>query len=113
MNGDLFQNRWKRLPEAVIRREQAEQLRRYLRAVVLPFSAHYRELFHRLGLKAEAIRPLEDLQRLPFTTKSDLLHTPARPQRFTVFLLAPSPAALRPRPRPALTPLLRRRRRCR
>jgi len=51
MNGNWFQNRWQRLPEAVIRRAQAEQLRSYLREVVLPFSQHYRELFRQHGLR--------------------------------------------------------------
>ncbi len=98
MNGNWFQNRWQRLPEAVIRRTQAEQLRSYLRGVVLPFSAHYRELFRQHGLKAGSFRSLEDLQRLPFTTKADLLNSPERPQRFKDFILDPDTRVLRRRP---------------
>src|SRR6266404_6249923 len=97
MNGNWFQNRWQRLPEAVIRRAQAEQLRSYLRAVVLPFSPHYRELFRQHGLRAGSFRSLEDLERLPFTTKSDLLNTAERPQRFKDFIVDPDERLLRRR----------------
>jgi phenylacetate-coenzyme A ligase PaaK-like adenylate-forming protein len=77
---------------------QAEQLRRYLRTVVLPFSAHYRRLFHEHGLDSDSVRTLEDLQRVPFTTKSDLLNTAAQPQRFRDFILVPDQKVLARRP---------------
>src|SRR5262249_189363 len=35
---------WQELPESMVRRLQAAKLNRYLRATVLPFSAHYRNL---------------------------------------------------------------------
>jgi len=44
-NGICSGNRWQQLTESDVRRLQAEQLRQYLRNVVLPFSAHYRKLF--------------------------------------------------------------------
>ena len=69
MNAKVLTSRWQDLPERVIRRLQAEKLRHYLRRIVLPFSAHYRELFGQHGVTADSIRSLEDLQRLPFTTK--------------------------------------------
>ena len=46
-------NQWQRLPETAIRHLQAEKLRSYLRAVVLPFSAHYQKLFRENGLTAD------------------------------------------------------------
>jgi phenylacetate-coenzyme A ligase PaaK-like adenylate-forming protein len=98
MNSNPLQKQWQRLSEPTIRRSQAEQLRRYLRTVVLPFSAHYRELFREQGLDAESFRTLEDLRRLPFTTKSDLLASTAHPQRFKDFILTPDPKALARRP---------------
>ena len=76
MSGNLLEERWQKLPEAAVRRLQVERLRHYLRRVVLPFSAHYREMFREHGLDADSMRTLEDLQRLPFTTKADLLNTP-------------------------------------
>src|SRR5580765_5457299 len=68
MNRNLLQNRWQHLSETVIRRAQAEQLKRYLRTVVLPFSAYYRQLFQEHSLDAESFRTLDDLQRIPFTS---------------------------------------------
>src|SRR5688500_5827478 len=50
MNQRLLRTQWHQLPEKIIRQLQAEKLRRYLRDVVVPFSAHYRELFARHGL---------------------------------------------------------------
>src|SRR5207245_6370376 len=91
MNGNPLQNRWQHLPETAVRRLQVDQLRRYLREVVLPFSAHYRELFQEHGLTADSFRILEDLQRIPFTTKADLLNSPTHPLRFKDFILLPDP----------------------
>src|SRR5277367_3453867 len=50
------------------------------------------------GLDAESFRTLEDLQRLPFTTKSDLLNTAEEPQRFKDFILIPDQKVLARRP---------------
>src|SRR5258706_2810773 len=90
----LLTNRWQRLPEEVIRRLQAEKLKRYLRDVVIPFSAHYRKLFKAEGLDADAIRSLEDLRKLPFTSKTDLLNTPDNPERARDFILIPDQKTL-------------------
>jgi phenylacetate-coenzyme A ligase PaaK-like adenylate-forming protein len=86
---------------------QAEELRRYLSTVVLPFSAHYRKLFQEHGIDPTSFRSLEDLQRLPFTTKSDLLNTAAQPQRFKDFILLPDQRVLARRPGTILRALLR------
>lgn len=98
MNSTLLTTRWQRLPEKVIRELQAEKLRRYLQRVVLPFSAYYRELFREHGLKASSFRSLEDLERIPFTSKVDLLNTPEHPQRAKEFILIPDQEVLRRRP---------------
>ena len=58
MNSTQLTQRWSRLPRETVRRLQAEKLRRYLRDVVVPFSAHYRELFHQHGIKADNIRKI-------------------------------------------------------
>jgi len=107
MSQNSLQNQWQRLPEPAIRRLQAEQLRRYLRTAVLPFSAHYRKLFREHALDADSFRTLEDLQRLPFTTKSDLLNTVAQPQRFRDFILVPDQKVLARRPGTILRALVR------
>jgi phenylacetate-CoA ligase len=98
MSSNSLTNLWEQLPEAALRRLQGEKLRRYLRSTVLPFSAHYRRLFRDAGLSADSIRTLDDLQRIPFTTKSDLLNSSAQPQRFKDFILVPDPALLGRRP---------------
>jgi phenylacetate-coenzyme A ligase PaaK-like adenylate-forming protein len=77
---------------------QGEQLRHYLRSVVLPCSAYYRKLFEEHGLRSDSIRSLDDLQRIPFTTKADLLNTPDHPQRARDFILVPDQHAMARRP---------------
>src|SRR5260370_1489729 len=106
MSRNLLRNRWQQLSEPVVRQLQAEQLRRYLRTVVLPFSAHYRKLFQEHRLHVESCRTSQDLQRLPLTTKSDLLNTAERPQRFKDFLLVPDPRVLARRPSTILRALV-------
>ena len=73
MNRHTLTTLWKSLPEKTVRQLQTEKLKRYLCDVVLPSSAHYRQVFSRYGLKPEAIRTLEDFADVPFTTKEDLL----------------------------------------
>ena len=84
MNSTQLTQRWSRLPSETLRRLQAEKLRRYLRDVVVPFSAHYRELFQQHGLKADDIRTLEDLERIPFSSKMDLTNTPVLLEQLAV-----------------------------
>jgi phenylacetate-coenzyme A ligase PaaK-like adenylate-forming protein len=62
--------------------------------VILPFSPHYGRLFHDHNLDIASIRTLDDLHRLSFTTKADLLPTPEHPDRFKEFILSPSRAIL-------------------
>src|SRR6185369_3223761 len=98
MGQSLLQSRWKQLPEGAIRRLQAEQLRRYLRTVVLPFSSYYRSLFKEHGIGPDCINTLDDLQRLPFTSKADLLNDTTHPLRFKDFILVPDEKVLTRRP---------------
>lgn len=98
MSTKVLTTNWQRLPEATIRTLQAERLHRWLRDTVLPFSAHYRELFRRLKLTADDFRSLDDLRRLPFTSKADLLNTPDNPAKVRDFLLVPDRNVLSRRP---------------
>lgn len=107
MSRKFLQGRWPQLPETAVRRLQAEQLRRYLQSTVLPFSAHYGELFRRNHIDADSIRSLDDLRRIPFTTKIDLLNTPERPQRARDFILIPDEKVLKRRPGTIIRALLR------
>ncbi len=94
-------------PEHALRQRQAEMLRHYLRDVVLPFSPHYRELFRENGLSADSIRSLDDLSKIPFTSKADLLNTPSSPQRAKDFLITPDQHLLSRRPSIVLRALVR------
>lgn len=106
MNTNLLRERWAQLPEQAVRRLQEAKLRDYLRRVVLPFSPHYRAMFEQLGLTADSIRTVDDLRRLPFTSKADLINTPEHPARSREFILSPDPDVLRRRPGTILRALL-------
>ncbi len=107
MSTTLLTTNWQRLPEAPVRALQAERLHRWLRDTVLPFSAHYRELFRQLKITAADFRSLDDLRRLPFTSKADLLNTPDNPAKARDFLLVPDRNVLSRRPSTILRALLR------
>src|SRR5438105_9650433 len=83
---------WQSLPENALRRLQAGKLRRYLRDIVVPFSPHYRALFAENKIDPDSIRTLDDLRRIPFTNKADLLGTVRE------FVLAPDSKMLSRRP---------------
>jgi phenylacetate-coenzyme A ligase PaaK-like adenylate-forming protein len=106
MNTSLLSSRWQSLPERDLRQLQAEKLRRYLHDVVLPFSPYYGPLFREQGLDTNSIRSLDDLQRIAFTDKGDLLSTTERPQRAREFVLTPDPRALAARPATVLRALI-------
>jgi phenylacetate-CoA ligase len=104
MNMNRLATSWHKLPRATLRALQAKRLRAYLRDVVLPFHPRYRELFSSLGLDWRAIGNLEDLERIPFTTKSDLSGGPDRTKQFVI---APDPQQVARRPATVLRGLLR------
>ena len=85
---------------------QAEKLRHYLRTTVLPFSKHYRELFAENNLDADSFHSLEDLRRLPFTSKIDLLNTADNPRKIREFILTPEKRELARRPSTILQAML-------
>jgi len=85
---------WHNLPEAAARQRQAARLRQFLRETVLPFSAYYQKLFRERNLSADSFQSLEDLAKIPFTTKADLLNTPEHPERFKELILIPDEKVL-------------------
>ncbi|MGH7941013.1 MAG: phenylacetate--CoA ligase family protein, partial [Limisphaerales bacterium] len=101
---------WHNLSESAIRQRQAARLRQFLRDAVLPFSAYYRQLFQERGLRADSIQSLDDLAKIPFTSKADLLNTSGHPQRFRDFLLIPDEKKLSRRPGTICRALLKGRR---
>lgn len=89
---------WHCLDKGTLIELQGRKLHRYLRDCVLPFSSHYRKIFAAAGLTADSIRTVADLQKIPFTTKEDLLPTADNPRRSLDFVLRPDPDELARRP---------------
>ncbi len=95
-----------RLEPSELRDLQAAKFRKYLASRVLPFSAFYRQRFQAAGVSAPDIRSLDDLTKIPFTSKTDLLNTPQNPQRSRDFVLIPDERLLRRQPGTMLGALL-------
>jgi phenylacetate-coenzyme A ligase PaaK-like adenylate-forming protein len=75
-------------------RAQAEALRRFMREELYPFSAYYRRVFDQAGVRPRDIRTVDDLRRLPFTTKQDLLGAQSSSANKRDFVLIPTPRAI-------------------
>ena len=84
MKRDRLSRHWHTLPRETLRALQARRLRAYLRDVVLPFHAHYRELFAKHGLGWRDFQTLEDLARVPLTSKRDLAGGPEITKSFVI-----------------------------
>jgi phenylacetate-CoA ligase len=78
---------------------QLRRLREYLKHRVLPFSDHYRRLFHEHGIHPEDIRSLEHWHQVPFSSKDDLT---ASKERQREFVLLPDQNKLKREPRTIL-----------
>ncbi|MEK7631415.1 MAG: AMP-binding protein [Patescibacteria group bacterium] len=55
----------------------------------LPFSPYFREVFEKNNLKFTDIRTVDDLQKLPFTSKLDIAPTAENPAKARAFILQP------------------------
>ncbi len=89
---------WQRLSHASVaeqKRIQNAQLARYVREELYPFSAHYQKTFDAAGVRPRDIRTVDDLRRLPFTTKADLLAAQSDPATKRDFVVVPTPAAIK------------------
>jgi phenylacetate-CoA ligase len=87
--------RIQRLPRGEQRAAQDALLQRYVREHLYPFSPYYRALFDDNGIKPEQIKTVDDLRRIPLSSKLDLLPTDDDPQRFKKFILQPDPASIK------------------
>jgi len=86
---------WDRLSPQETRALQERKLRDFLRTQVLAFSPHYRRLFQEHGLDPSSIRTLDDLRRIPFTTKKDIVPRAGEPERARDLVLQPTPQLIR------------------
>ncbi|MCA8970701.1 MAG: phenylacetate--CoA ligase family protein, partial [Planctomycetes bacterium] len=69
---------------------QNRLLARFVEERLLPFSPFYRALFAEHGIRKGSIQRVEDLARVPFTTKGDLAPTADDPDRPRRFILQPT-----------------------
>ncbi len=65
---------WEKGSPAEIYKRQSALLYTLLNDRVIPFTAYYRALFQKSGLRAKDLRSTDDLIKLPFTSKKDILH---------------------------------------
>ncbi|HEY5752015.1 MAG TPA: AMP-binding protein [Chthoniobacterales bacterium] len=84
--------------EQITRQRQIRALRRYLGHVVLPFSPFYRDQWRRQGFDPNKLRTWDDLRRIPFTSKEDLLPDNEHPTKPRDLILAPERSQLLRRP---------------
>src|SRR5262245_43330681 len=89
--------RWDHRSPEEIRRDQGRRLRRLLAEQIVPFSRYYRRLFEKHRIDPASIRTVEDLERIPFTTKEDIAPTRDDPQKPRDLLLEPTRELLRAR----------------
>ncbi|MEM7146654.1 MAG: AMP-binding protein [Verrucomicrobiota bacterium] len=107
MNSKTLSRNWNNLEAGHACTLQAAQFRRFLAHKVLPFSKHYRRVFADAGLTPSHFKSLDDLRRIPFTSKDDLLPDEENPQKIRDFVLVPEPAQLARRPENIARALLR------
>ncbi len=88
---------WDSLSADELRSLQAKRLREYLSRHVVPFSAHYGRGFDEAGLDPSRLRSLEDLSKIPFTSKRSLIDEEGLPLTRD-FVLVPDEKVLARRP---------------
>ncbi len=66
-------NKISRMPAAAIKKMQDEMLQKFITEEVAARHPFYKEVFAENGINPSEIKTVEDLQKLPFTTKSDTL----------------------------------------
>jgi len=97
---------WDSLAPDEMRSLQGHRLARYLTDHVVPFSTTYREIFRKEGIDPRSIRSIEDLIRIPFTSKRHLIDDPETGSRVKDFVLVPDKTILARRPSTILSALL-------
>jgi len=83
---------WKTLSHLNIKRIkniQNKQLRYFIQHKI-PFSPYYNKLFKKNKIKFSDIKTIEDLKKIPFTTKKDIAPTKSNPKKHADFILQPN-----------------------
>ncbi len=89
---------WDQLDGSEIRNLQGKKLNSYLKNHVVPFSKHYRKIFKGSGITPDDIKSLDDLRKIPFTSKRNLLPEKGEEPITKDFILVPDEAILKRRP---------------
>ncbi|MCX6645733.1 MAG: AMP-binding protein [bacterium] len=87
----MYWTDWDRISEDEARHRQGRVLHDFLKNQVLKYSPFYIELFKRAGLSADNIKSLDDLHKIPFTTKADIAPTAEDPAKPRKLVLQPDP----------------------
>jgi len=85
-------NPWKdisHLSREDIRSLQNKKLHSFINHYVYPFSPHYRKIFDDNKINPLDIRSVEDLQRIPFTSKLEFIDQDETTNKFRDFILQP------------------------
>jgi phenylacetate-CoA ligase len=75
--------------------ERGAMLHRFINEQLYPYSPFYRRLFDDHHIDPRSIKTVEDLRRIPFTTKKDIAPTPEQPARHLDLVLQPDIVKLR------------------
>lgn len=88
---------WKKLshlPLAEQRGLQNETIKKFFKTK-LPFSPYYRDLFKKNNVDFSQIENIDDLQRIPFTSKQDIAPTADEPGRTRQLILQPDESLIK------------------
>ena len=87
---------WKPMrPWADWHAERGARLHRFVNEQLYPYSPFYRRLFEAHKVDPRSIRTVDDLRRIPFTTKHDIAPTADNPSRHLDIVLQPDTEKLR------------------
>lgn len=83
-----------KLSRADLRTLQNRKLRQFITRQLYPFSPHYQQLFKANKIDPSSIQTVDDLRRIPFTSKKDFIAVD-NPRKFVDFILAPDAGKIR------------------
>jgi len=78
-----------------LRDSQNKKLAYFVNHYLYPFSPHYQRLFDQHKIDPKSIHTIEDLKRIPLTSKLDFIATDDQPEKFKDFVLQPDKAKIR------------------
>jgi len=84
-----------RLSKNEIRNIQNKKLEAFINHYVYPFSPHYQKLFDQNKIDPKMIKTVDDLKRIPFTSKHDFITSNEKSEKFKDFILQPDQDKIR------------------